>query len=93
MRTPASASRATALPPVGCIMPTVSPSVSRRSFLGGISVVIVTGAALLPKKANRPARGCTSEASSSIPGIRLIQPLPAARSARNSAATARRRAA
>ena len=57
--------------------PTVSPSVSRRSFLGGMSVVIVTGAALFPKNAKRPARGCTSDASSSIPGIRLTQPLPA----------------
>ena len=74
MVTPASASRATALPPVGCMRPTVSPSVSRRSFLGGITVVIVTGAAWLPKNANSPARGCTSAASSSMPGIRLTQP-------------------
>jgi hypothetical protein len=70
------------------MMPTVSPSLSLRSLLGGMTVVMVTGAALLPKNAKSPARGCTSDASSSMPGIRLTQPPPAERSARNSCATA-----
>ncbi len=53
-----------------------------------MTVVIVTGAGLFPKNANSPARGCTSDASSSMPGIRLTQPPPAVRSARSSCATA-----
>ena len=85
--TPTSARRATAFAPVGCMSPTVIPSASRRSRFGGMIVAIVTGGARFPKKANRPAGGSTSTASSSIPGWRLTQPLPAARSSESARAT------